>query len=56
MCKETPNEAKIMRHICTVKPLGLAPFNEVEFALPSRAQLCELLLYDYRNILGHEKK
>jgi len=45
MLQKAPNEAKIMRHICTVKPLGLAPFNEVDFTMPTRAQLKELLLF-----------
>lgn len=51
MCKQIPNQAKIMRHLCTIKPLGLCAYEEIEFEAPTRKQLYDHLLLDYRCLL-----
>lgn len=45
-----------MKHICTVRPLGLAPWSEVEFALPTRKMLHDLLLLNFENLFGVKRK
>lgn len=45
-----------MKHICTIKPLGLADFKEVEFAIPTRKQLHDLLLLNFANLFGMKRK